>query len=295
MLEPCYVRQPDLGLIRVTGADARGFLHAQTTQDLAGLGASGVRRAAWLSAKGRVRALFDVVAEGAGLWLVLPADNAGYLATELERYVLRSDVSLEPADDRAVYSVCGESAEWLGAEGIRPEPGEAAVGADALWYALGPRRVDVIGPAAAAPAPIAGLAGCRPDLAALEGIALGLPQVTAALRERYLPQMLNLDRLDAVSFTKGCYPGQEIVARTTNLGEVKRRLARFALGAGVPPPPGAEIVDVEGRPAGEVNLSARTGTGFDLLAVVSLAAARDALRLAADGRELEPRPLPDTI
>jgi folate-binding Fe-S cluster repair protein YgfZ len=103
--------------------------------------------------------------------------------------------------------------------------------------------------------------------------------------------MLNLERIDAVSFSKGCYPGQEIVARTENLGEVKRRLVRFACGPGPLPTAGSEVLDSADRAVGEVNRSSATGQGCELLAVIQIDALGDRLTLAADGRELERQPL----
>lgn len=214
--------QPELALIRVTGKDARSFLHAQTTQALKDLPATGHRLAAWLNAKGRVRALFEVVADDDTLWLVLPADNRDYVVSELGRYVLRADVKLEAAD--AVN---------------RPE---SLVNFDSE----------------------------PTDIGTLEEIRRGIPMITAALRERYVPQMLNLDRLDAVSFTKGCYPGQEIVARAANLGEVKRRIRHFSTAAGERPAIGDAIVTGDGKSAGEINRVAANGIGFEVLAVVPI-------------------------
>ena len=90
-------------------------------------------------------------------------------------------------------------------------------------------------------------------------IAAGLPLVSAATSEQFIPQMLNLDLLDAVSFTKGCYTGQEIVARTHHLGRVKRRTMRFRLAAGPAPAP-LQILLVDGAQAAEVLLTATTCT-----------------------------------
>jgi folate-binding protein YgfZ len=228
--------QPELGVVRVSGRDARRFLHAQMTQAINDLPASGRILAAWLSARGRVRALFEVVADGDTLWLILPADNCDYLVTELSRFILRADARLETAATATL------------------------------------------------PAALADIDLHRSDAAVVDAIRRGLPEVTAALRERYIPHMLNLDRLGAVSLTKGCYPGQEIVARTTNLGQVKRRLSRFALGAGERPAPGDELVAADGTSAGEINRVAATASGFELLAVVPIDAGN--LRLGSDGRVL---------
>ncbi|HUF73084.1 MAG TPA: hypothetical protein VMR74_09315 [Gammaproteobacteria bacterium] len=291
MTEPSYCRANDLGLIRVAGRDARQFLHAQTTQSLIDLPANGTRLAAWLTAKGRVRALFDVVAEDDTLWLVTEAESADWLTAEMARFVLRSDVRLEVVNDRAVYSLLGDSNRWLRDRGIGLAPRAAAAALGALWFRMAPGRIDVVADPDTLEPELAGLATANPDAAALAAIQAGRPAVPAVLRERYIPQMLNLERLDAVSFTKGCYPGQEIVARTQNLGEVKRRLARFRCGPGPRPEPAAPIVDQASQDAGEINRAAATDDGYELLAVTRIDAAGTELALASDGRTLQPLPL----
>ena len=290
MTEPSYCRANDFGLIRVTGRNARQFLHTQTTQSLIDLPANGTRLAAWLTAKGRVRALFDVVAEDDTLWLVTEAESADWLAAEMARFVLRSDVRLEVVNDRAVYSLVGDSNRWLRDRGIDLAPRAAAAALGALWFRIAPGRIDVVADPDTLEPELASLAAASPDAAALAAIEAGRPQLPAVLRDRYVPQMLNLERLDAVSFTKGCYPGQEIVARTQNLGEVKRRLARFRCGPGPRPEPAGPILDQASQDAGEINRAAATRDGYELLAVTRIDAAGTGLALASDGRTLQPLP-----
>ena len=100
-------------------------------------------------------------------------------------------------------------------------------------------------------------------------IEAGLPLVTAATTEQFIPQMLNLDLLEAVSFTKGCYTGQEIVARTHHLGRVKRRAMRFRLPPGPAPEPLQNLL-LDGAKAADVLLTASTPDGIELLAVTNL-------------------------
>ena len=291
MTEPRFSPQPELALLRVDGADARRFLHAQTTQRIDDMSASETRLAAWLNAKGRIFALFDIVPDGDGFWLVLPADNAAATAATLGRFVLRDKVTIAPAPGRAVFALFDEGDLWLAARGIELPPRGVAAQDGVILFRLGPGRVDLIGEPAALEAWLGGLARAEPDEAARAAIALGRPEIPASLAERYIPQLLNLDRQGAVSFTKGCYPGQEIVARTQNLGQVKRRLMRFRTGAGARPEPGDAIVGTGGEPAGEINRAAAADRGFELLAVVPLDADSGALALG-DGRALEPLPIP---
>jgi folate-binding protein YgfZ len=286
-----YCLRQDLGIVRVTGADARAFLHAQTTQEINDLAPFQTRLAAWLSPKGRVRALIDVVPCGDGFWLITEADNVSWLAEQLSFFVLRSAVELAVADS-AIYTICGDIGEWLSGAGAHLHPSAVIEHNDAHWLSAGPSSVTVVGKPTSLAAILAGLPSAEIDTAVLTQIALGRPSVTAALRERYIPQMLNLDSLGAISFTKGCYPGQEIVARTQNLGEVKRRLRRFRVGSGERPEPGDAIVDAETKAVGEINCVAATDEAYELLAVVQLDAAEGVLLLASDGRKLESLALP---
>jgi hypothetical protein len=291
MTDLVFCRVHDRAPIRVTGRDARQFLHAQTTQRLDDLAPNETRMAAWLTPKGRVRAVFDVVPDGDDFWLVTEAGSAEWLAAALGRYVLRADVGLDAAGERAVYSLLGDSREWLEARGLGLGRHGVAGGSGGIWFRVAPERVDIVAAPADIEPALAGLAAASADAVALAAIAVGRPRVPAALRDQYVAQMLNLDRLGAISFTKGCYPGQEIVARTQNLGEVKRRLTRFRAGAGSRPEVGGVLLDPASQPAGEIDRVAAAGAGYELLAVTRIDAANQRLALEADGRELEPLPL----
>jgi folate-binding protein YgfZ len=134
-----------------------------------------------------------------------------------------------------------------------------------VWQAVGPSSVlDGFEPT---------LARGSAALADLAEIRLGIPAIGAPLAERYVAQMLNLDRLDALSFDKGCYPGQEVIARVHHLGAVKRRLHRYESASSMVPAIGAEISTAQGQPAGEIVRTAVTPLGFEALAVVDDATA----------------------
>jgi len=121
-------------------------------------------------------------------------------------------------------------------------------------------------------------------------IAAGLPQVFRASTEQFVPQMLNLDLLDGISFDKGCYTGQEIVARTQHLGRIKRRTFRYRVADG---PPLAQLagLSLEGTKVAEVVMSAPRGDGIELLAVTALDA-RDRTLVSEDGRAAVPVAMP---
>jgi folate-binding protein YgfZ len=128
--------------------------------------------------------------------------------------------------------------------------------------------------------------------ASLAEIELGIPEISARTAERFVAQMLNLDELGAVSFDKGCYPGQEIIARVRNLGGVKRRARRYAVRS-APPAPGAAVLATGEQGVGEVIRAAPAGSGSELLAVVDHAAA-DA-PLTCGGVALAELPLPFSV
>jgi len=141
-----------------------------------------------------------------------------------------------------------------------------------------PNRYWVVGtPAALSERGLAGDVGAGPQIEhdwRLADIRAGLPQVYAATSEMFVAQMLNLDRLDGISFTKGCYTGQEIIARTQHLGRIKRRLYRLAL------PPGSwtigQAVQLTDGRAGRLTELANVGEEFEALAVLTMAASGEA-------------------
>jgi folate-binding protein YgfZ len=261
----------DLGFILVTGRDAEEFLHAQLSQRVRGLAPGTAPLAGWHDAKGRVRAIFRVLKLGSEAWLLIAdAETASRSLGQLRLFVLRSDVTLQESNDRwSGAALLGNTAAAAG-----PALGavaDAAAEHDGVWWV---RAGAELAYAFGSPADVKALAermrNASPGAAALAEIRLGLPRVGVALEERYLPQMLNLDLLGAVVFDKGCYPGQEIIARTHNLGAVKRRMRRFRGALGHLPDPGTELVDETGHTIGEVVRAAREDGAVELLAVVRL-------------------------
>jgi folate-binding protein YgfZ len=156
---------------------------------------------------------------------------------------------------------------------------------------VGPSYWQALGTEGALLSFMAGVEEVSANEAALAEIELGIPALTSALAERFVAQMLNLDKLDAVSFDKGCYPGQEVIARVHNLGGVKRRARRYAAPA-EPPAVGTPVV-AAGSEVGEVVRSAATRTGCELLAVVENAVAERPLSCA--GAVLAELPLPFAV
>jgi len=238
----------DLGLIRASGVDAAAFLHNLVTNDINGIMPGDARFAGLCTPKGRLLALFLVWREGDDFLLMLPRDILPAILKKLSMYVLRSKVKLTDATaERALigYSVpaavspaptlaLGEAVAGLPRFGVAAVEGGQAIRLDdtrwllALDAATAASRWQQLATAA------------RPvGLAAWQWleIAAGQPRVVAATQEAFVPQMLNMElpAVAGVSFSKGCYPGQEIVARTQYLGKVKRRTYRARLASAVLP------------------------------------------------------------
>jgi len=214
------------GLLAVTGADARAFLHAQLTNDIQNLPPDRAALAGWCTAKGRLLASFLVIPSPAGFLLQLARDLAPAVAKRLSMYVLRSKVKI--ADESDAWAQYGVWDEELGVAGV-------AWDGEAVTVRVGERRFLSIGKALAR--------ACNADEQAwtLQEIRAGRPLISAATQDQFVPQMVNFENLGAISFQKGCYPGQEIVARAQYRGQVKRRLVHVQAPAGTELRPGQEF------------------------------------------------------
>ena len=223
-------RLAHLGILRFSGADALSFLQGQISNDTQRLAGNETLFAAYSTAQGRVLALIYLLPHSSGVAAILPREILQATLERMRKFVLRAKVRIEDAGESLVVGG-GIGADPMAAKGYAEQDGIgiAPVGHDLI-------RRWVIGPPqsfAAAAADAAAAAAEVPETAwRLADIRAGLPQVYAATSEAFVAQMLNLDLLDGISFTKGCYTGQEIIARTQHLGRIKRRLHRLQLPSG---------------------------------------------------------------
>ena len=236
------------GLLSVTGADARAFLHAQLTNDIEHLAVDRAALAGWCSAKGRLLATFLVIPAPQGFLLQLARDLAAPVAQRLSRFVLRSTVKVTDASD-----AWGQYGVW----DTELQQPEVAWAGERASVRIGERRFLELVPSTENLE-----ASAEESHWALQEIRAGRPLITAATQDQFVPQMVNLEQIGGVDFKKGCYPGQEIVARAQYRGQVKRRMVRAQAPAGVQLAPGQEfnggtVVDV-----------APAENGSELLAVV---------------------------
>ena len=277
------------GLLTVSGVDARGFLHAQLSNDIEHLPADGTRRAGYCSAKGRMLASFLVVPRPDGFLLQVSRDIAAAIAKRLTMYVLRSKVKVADAGDAwAQFGVWGrDAAALLRSSGLEApaEPMGVTGTQDGSVVALGDGRFLIFGPPDTATLLTASFAQVAPQGWTLEDVRAGLPQITLATQDRFVPQMANFELVGGVDFKKGCYPGQEIVARSQYLGKLKRRMYRGSIDAPVSEPAaGQDLFGGEPQAIGTiVSAAPRPEGGYEFLAVMQSSAAEggEAIRIGA--------------
>ena len=257
-------------LFQIRGNDAGELLQGQLTQDITDLEAALSLPAAWCNAKGRVITLLRLLALQDSIGLVVPASLVDAVVQKLTLYRLRSDVSIERADeDWASVAVSDADAfDRLDAAGLLPDAdcARSAHGLIAVDYSAADRFIEIFGSSDAFSSAGLGLESTLSDeQCATMKIRAGLADITSENTEKFTPHMLNLDRVGAISFDKGCYTGQEVVARTEHLGQSKRRLMHYRCDArhiAI----GDKLSDDERDVGSVVNIS-----GKDLLAVTPVA------------------------
>jgi folate-binding protein YgfZ len=247
---PIFLPPPQL--LEIAGTDAAMFAHAQFSSDVNALADGQWQWSAWLSAQGRVRAFFHLLrSDSTRLTLILRGGSASTLRTALAPYVLRSKVQMRVPEASCALGF-RDPAGTLQRVGTLPAGpafvendgaiGLAMPGDETRWYVVTPATADTA-------------ADDSPD--AIErwrasDIAAGVVDLDDALRDRYLPAWIGLDRLGAVSVRKGCYPGQEIVARLHFKGGNKRWLHRIDFTADALPPIGTTLDTGAGTQGGEL-------------------------------------------
>ncbi|MEO8170670.1 MAG: folate-binding protein [Oxalobacteraceae bacterium] len=298
----------DLGVIGASGEEAAGFLHNQLTNDVAHLSADDVRLAGYCTPKGRLLATVLMWKPADTIFLQLPLALQPAIQKRLQMYVMRSKVKLtDQNDSHVLLGFGGRTAgaalnAWFPALPAEPytsisnDAGTLLRLADAFdapryqWFA------SMATAQHAWPALSGRLAAVGSSIWRWSAIHAGVPQISLPTQEQFVPQMLNLELIGGVNFKKGCYPGQEIVARMQYLGKLKRRM----LAASVSAPAVAAGMEVFSgsdpeQPCGMiVNAERSAGDDFDCLVEIKIAAAAEgAIHLgAADGPLLRFRALP---
>ena len=269
MNAPTLISLPHLSVLEVTGQDAQPFLQSQVPSDVRQLNAERAQISGWCTAKGRLLTTFVLWTIDDGYRLVLASDVAEAIAKRLKMFVLRLKVQITRPDNLRVAGLLNPPANVDGLD-LPAEPWRVCRNAALTAIRLDAQRILLAGDDAALAAAAGHSARGNADAWARTDIEQGFPLVTQATSEHYVPQMVNLDKLGGVSFKKGCYPGQEIVARTHYLGKIKRHLYRVqatqALTAG------AEVRSavLNGQACGSLLSTAPAESGTDWLALAVL-------------------------
>ncbi|GGY75847.1 CAF17-like 4Fe-4S cluster assembly/insertion protein YgfZ [Marinobacter zhanjiangensis] len=304
---PAAALLSDRVLYRISGPGTDDFLQGQMSQNLADVAAGYSPRAAASTPKGRAYLLTRLVRDGEDILLSMPASIADEVARHLNKYLmLFRGTSMERLDDGQVFGLFGEEAATALSGDKSALPGSASastaveggylvrtnstpegVGRFELWLPSGrseaqQARLDNLGEATLA------------DWDASE-IAAGIAELEPETRETWVPQMLNWQHLQGIHFKKGCYTGQEIIARMHFLGQLKKSLFRLGASGGDTPAAGSAMV-ADGKPVGEVVRSVALDDGsVELLGVLKHAAAGSELQLQESGQPLTILPLPYTV
>lgn len=291
-------------ILAVRGPDASKFLQGQITCNLNYLSPGHSSLGARCTPKGRMQSSFRILSVDDGYLLAMASELLAQQLADLQKYAAFSKSKLTD-----------ESIQWIrfGLSGADPlllelglplptTAGSVVRQEQRLALRLPDGRSELWAPAEQADQLHAQLSAKLPQAPLntwlLAQIRAGIGQVTEATRELFIPQMINLQALDGVSFKKGCYTGQEIVARMQYLGKLKRRLYRLSLAnAALPPPATALFSPVHGSSVGEVVLAAHSESGIELLAVLQEDAMLDGrIHLGAiDGPALNLLDLPYTL
>ena len=296
------------GILKVHGEEAQGFLHNLFSSDVNALTPQKAEYSSFNTAKGRALATFLIWRTGTEFFLQLPQSLIAPMQKKLSMYVLRAKVKIEDASDGIVcLGLSGANAATLLQQhfpALPQAPLDVVPHDDAGLIRLGADRFQIV----TTPQHAAALwqklgAGARPVGSPcwdLLDIRAGIPVILPQTQEQFVPQMANLDLIGAVNFKKGCYPGQEVVARMHYLGKPKRRMYLAHVFSESAPQPGDELfsMELEGQGCGQVvNSAPAPGGGYDLLAVVQIAS-HDAFPVhlgALTGARLQFQPLPYPI
>ncbi len=278
---PALLRLEDFAALKVSGEDRRDFLQGQLSQDMAAITPERASQAAWCNRQGRVLCLMTVVDWDGALFLLLPAELAETCATGLGRYIMRAKVKIELSDEPVFGCVGVEELFPLGARASSPRRGQDALVPSVAWTcSSGPgycavrlpgdgRRALLLGdpPAGITAAPES---SWTPERWRLADIEAEIPWLGAETSGQFLAHSLNLDLSGAVSFSKGCYVGQEIIARMKYRGTPKRRMRRVRLAADAGVKAGAKVAHPD---LGKITVisAAPAGDSIETLAEVRLA------------------------
>ncbi|MBI3045398.1 MAG: folate-binding protein YgfZ [Betaproteobacteria bacterium] len=308
MFNPAFCELPFFGLIRFSGDDARVFLHNQLSCDVTALATARSTYGSYCTPKGRMLASFLLWRSEEGLFMQLPSSLREAIQKQLARYVFRSKVKAADASgDWTLIGVAGTDAAALVQRAVGAVPQgvhEVAHARNSMVIRLPGDRCEIVAARQVSADILDSLSdGARkadPEYWEWLDIRAGVPVILPGTQEEFVPQMVNLDLIGGVSFEKGCYPGQEIVARMHYRGTLKQRMYLASIAANGPPRPGDKLYspDFGNQACGTIVNAARSPDGgHDVLASIQIAsAAKDDVRWQSlDGPPLRFLPLPYAV
>jgi len=300
-----------LSLLRINGDDAETFLQGQLSNDVSLLDGKQSQLSSYCSPKGRILASFRVYRNGDDFYLLIPADTLNATLKRLRMFVLMSKVNIDDVSGELVrIGVSGERADAALAQlSFTPPTSKNGLALTDSVHILkipgaSPRYI-IIAAAATMTDIWSNLSQQLPAKGYnhwnLMDIQQGIPSVVASTVDAFVPQMINLHAIDGVSFSKGCYPGQEIVARMHYLGKLKRRMYRAKVQTEQAPKPGDTLFSADsdsGQGAGLIVMSAALADNqYEVLAVMQIKAHDEgALHLLSnDGPALDVLDIPYSV
>ena len=292
--------------VHVTGDDAEAFLHGQLTHDIWGLDGTRARLCGYCDPRGRLLAVLYVLRIDDGFLLQLPRSIADSVINRLRMFVLRAKVTIERRGTLASCGIIGAEAPARLAAVVSglPEDPLGLLRFESLLVLRRPAplpRYQLIAPVDSLTELVSPLTDDVPFVGSRHwawlDIKAGIPSICPETSGLFVPQMVNLDLIDGVSFNKGCYPGQEIVARMRYLGKLKQRMFLCHAAAGSLPLPGAGLTAAgkESQIGRVVDAQQSPDSGVDMLAVLRIEQARSLPLALGDGRSVEMLELPYSI
>ncbi len=254
---PCKIKPQNYSIIKVSGTDAPVFLQGQLTGDCNDIGSEHSLLMAWCAPNGRVQNLIHVIRSGALFFLLIPKEQMLGMVKKLKMFVLRSDVEIaDLSTDHELFLTLNSNQSDISFATIGRQDSRC-------WWIVPNGKVTEVWKKIIAKQ-------VNEDVIEFHSIMNGMPYLTEELADTFLPQEIGLEELKGLSFSKGCYPGQEIIARVKYRGKVKRELVKIYVVATEEIPSAARLFDKSGTSVGLVLRSVTTGKEtHQLLAVLN--------------------------
>lgn len=279
----------DQGLIKVSGEDAESFLQNQLTNDIRNVTETTHQASAWCSPKGRIIANFQIFMRNGSYYLSVSADLIEHVIKKLRMYVMMSKVTVEDVTESTIhFGYTGDLQKIIDDAPSAPNQTLQYNNLSILRLANNEPRYEIIGDSSSISDAKQLWEQCATDAIAIDNngwsylnIVAGLPNINEASSEAWVPQMVNYITIGGVDFKKGCYPGQEIVARLNYLGKTKRRMYRLQINTNKLPAIGDAIASDSDKEVGKIlNVAINPEGNIEALAIMKIAETDSTLTLA---------------